>query len=244
MAPVPQSVLVAVDFGEASASAVAVGGFIAGKCRASLRLLHAETIEAPPYFTSDQMDQLERQRQTLRGQAEQFLARFGQQHTTEPFSMVIVEPPPADAIIRTAATADLVVMGTHGRHGPKRWWLGSVAERVLRDLPRPLLIVRADVRQPASSLFDRALVHAAAPLVGATALRVAREFAATCGGETIDGRHDLIEPAIGRAQATVLVAAVPTPRNPGWLADYGEPLVRFCPVPILFVPETKEGTPS
>jgi nucleotide-binding universal stress UspA family protein len=38
--------------------------------------------------------------------------------------------------------ADLIVMGTHGRRGFNRLLLGSDAERVLRDTPVPLLLVR------------------------------------------------------------------------------------------------------
>ncbi|WP_322788535.1 universal stress protein [Paraburkholderia oxyphila] len=38
--------------------------------------------------------------------------------------------------------ADLVVMGTHGRHGVSRAVLGSVAEGFLRISPCPVLVVR------------------------------------------------------------------------------------------------------
>lgn len=37
---------------------------------------------------------------------------------------------------------DLIVMGTHGRHGLPRVLLGSVAERVVRMAPVPVLTVR------------------------------------------------------------------------------------------------------
>lgn len=43
-----------------------------------------------------------------------------------------------------SARADLIVMGTHGRHGFKRFLLGSVAERVVRESPCPVLLVRGD----------------------------------------------------------------------------------------------------
>ncbi|WP_227377757.1 universal stress protein [Haladaptatus halobius] len=37
---------------------------------------------------------------------------------------------------------DLVVMGTHGRTGLSRYFLGSVTERVIRSAPIPVLVLR------------------------------------------------------------------------------------------------------
>ncbi len=42
-----------------------------------------------------------------------------------------------------AWSADLVVIGTHGRRGVGRMLLGSDAEQVLRTSPVPVLVVRA-----------------------------------------------------------------------------------------------------
>ena len=54
-------------------------------------------------------------------------------------------PSPRMASCKLAAlkNADLIVMGTHGRSGLNRWMLGSVAERVLRESPVPVLTVRS-----------------------------------------------------------------------------------------------------
>ncbi len=38
--------------------------------------------------------------------------------------------------------ADLIVMGTHGRHGLARLFLGSVADGVVRSAPVPVMLVR------------------------------------------------------------------------------------------------------
>lgn len=53
----------------------------------------------------------------------------------------IVESDVVPAILTAAETADLLVLGTHGRSGFARLILGSVAERLLRQAPCPLLIV-------------------------------------------------------------------------------------------------------
>ncbi len=46
----------------------------------------------------------------------------------------------------TALGADLIVMGTHGRHGLPRVFLGSVAERVVRSSPVPVLTTQEPAR--------------------------------------------------------------------------------------------------
>jgi nucleotide-binding universal stress UspA family protein len=50
-----------------------------------------------------------------------------------------------DRVILEEATrwgADLIVLGTHGRHGVERFWFGSVAEGVARGAAVPVLFVR------------------------------------------------------------------------------------------------------
>jgi nucleotide-binding universal stress UspA family protein len=54
---------------------------------------------------------------------------------------------------------DLIVLGTHGRHGVARAVLGSVAERILRGSDVPVLMVTAHTAAPPSGgRFSRALV--------------------------------------------------------------------------------------
>jgi hypothetical protein len=85
------------------------------------------------------------------------------------------------------------------------------------------------------------LVHASAPLRGDAVLAFTRQLTSCAGGTAIDAREGLIEPALERTGATSLAAGVPEPRTAAWTSNYGEPLVRFCSVPILFVPEFNEG---
>jgi nucleotide-binding universal stress UspA family protein len=50
----------------------------------------------------------------------------------------------ADAIVRAARAkrANVIIMGTHGRTGLARLFMGSVAERVVGTAPCPVLTVR------------------------------------------------------------------------------------------------------
>jgi nucleotide-binding universal stress UspA family protein len=62
---------------------------------------------------------------------------------------------PAAEIVRYAAHAaiDLIVVGTHGRTGVTRALIGSVAERVIRTAPCPVLTVPATTRpRPAEAV--------------------------------------------------------------------------------------------
>jgi nucleotide-binding universal stress UspA family protein len=46
-------------------------------------------------------------------------------------------------------SCDLIVMGTHGRTGLRRLLMGSIAEKVVRQAPCPVLVVRIPVNSPA-----------------------------------------------------------------------------------------------
>ncbi len=55
---------------------------------------------------------------------------------------------PAEQVLETARDldADLIVMGTHGRKGLSHLVLGSVAERVVRESPIPVLTAHSTAR--------------------------------------------------------------------------------------------------
>lgn len=89
----------------------------------------------------------------------------------------------AEQILAAAGelAVDLVVMASHGRTGAERWWLGSVADEVVRHADRPLFLVSAralaarvigpytvrDVmtREPATVRDDEPLVSAVRKLL-------------------------------------------------------------------------------
>jgi len=59
---------------------------------------------------------------------------------------VVVEGSPTRKIVEMAADFDLVVMGTLGRSAIGKLFIGSVAERVTRYAPCPVLVVRSKSR--------------------------------------------------------------------------------------------------
>jgi nucleotide-binding universal stress UspA family protein len=64
----------------------------------------------------------------------------------------------ATEILAEAASADMLVLGTHGRSGLEHLMLGSVAEKVVRKAKCPVMTIpRAapDATQPVPSLFHR-----------------------------------------------------------------------------------------
>lgn len=134
------------DFSECATQAEAVAVDLARKLDAELVLVQV-LVEAPLYsegFISRRQVQTvyDAQRkwseEALEARAEQFRqsgikaswrVRFGA---------------PQEEIVRTAGEegAGMIVMGTHGRSGLNRALLGSVAERVIRLAPCPVLTVR------------------------------------------------------------------------------------------------------
>jgi nucleotide-binding universal stress UspA family protein len=76
---------------------------------------------------------------------------------------------PADVILETAERerTDLIVMGTHGLGGVRKWLLGSTTERVLRRTHTPVFAVPPTVGESVSSPADAALLDAG-PVLAAT----------------------------------------------------------------------------
>ena len=82
---------------------------------------------------------LERERQ-------EELVKLAREHipATVRYETLVVNGWPGEAVLKAARDldADLIVMGTHGRRGLAHLMIGSVAERVVRAAPCPVLTVR------------------------------------------------------------------------------------------------------
>lgn len=141
-------VLVATDFGEAADAALTYGRALATGFGASLDVLH---VVDNPFLRATAADP-----QVMESAALQQLNRrlTEEDHRTLlVHALIKVSDDPADVIVEHARTAgiDLIVTGTHGRHGVPRLLMGSVAERIVRAAPCPVLSVRHPEREFARS---------------------------------------------------------------------------------------------
>jgi nucleotide-binding universal stress UspA family protein len=66
-----------------------------------------------------------------------------QRDLEQPVAVRVVTGAAARAIVEAATPDDVIVMASHGRTGVKRWFLGSVAEDVMRRAESPVLLIRA-----------------------------------------------------------------------------------------------------
>jgi nucleotide-binding universal stress UspA family protein len=140
-------VLVPTDFSEPSAKALVYGQALARRFGASLHVLHA--IEAPLAQGWDAYgfaDVLPQRRAQVLAEAQRRLEEAVPQAERDrvPTELVTRLGDPRGEIARFAQERgiDLIVMGTHGRGGMTHLLMGSVAERVVRTAPCPVLTVR------------------------------------------------------------------------------------------------------
>ena len=232
----PQIVLVGVDFGDASARAVALAGVVASAFHARLRALHAERFEPPPYFTVEQIERLEAERRTAQARAADQLVAFAAEASACTVEPAIADEPPVEALLEAAAAADLIVLGTHGRRGPGRWWLGSVAERVVGAAPIPVLVTRAATAPP-QEVFERIAIVRDAGDASAATRAYAEQLAAIAGGVVTDGGVVAQCDAGALQQASLVVVATSRDRLSGGVADSVARLLGACQRPVLFIPE-------
>lgn len=89
-------------------------------------------------------DAYERARLATEGNAESYLAARASAIRAEDLTVEaeLLRGTPAFALLDAIRAEDVVVMSTHGRGGYRRWMLGSVAEKLVREAAAPVLLVR------------------------------------------------------------------------------------------------------
>lgn len=141
-----QHILVPTDLGEPSEPAIDLGTDLAKKFESELTLLHVYEVPMYAYSAMAYTTAADLLAPMEAAAREKLEARL---------TVLRKQLPRAKAILRTGtpweeilaaiaeSKADLVVMGTHGRRGVTHALLGSVAEKMVRLSPIPVLTVRA-----------------------------------------------------------------------------------------------------
>jgi nucleotide-binding universal stress UspA family protein len=135
----------AIDFSEPSRLAAREASELARRFEGELELLHvhlppppAVAIEAIPaaHDVTAALAELRDMMSTWQEEAARLSHR--------PVHATVISGIPGDEIVRFARErpVDALVLGTHGRKGLPRLLLGSVAERVVREAPCAVVVVR------------------------------------------------------------------------------------------------------
>lgn len=136
-------ILIALDETPLSAHAVDVATSLAESVQGDIGLVHVIDMSlvagAEGFPAAEVLNDL---RQAGRNLFERAAARLPSMKNAWQF---LKEGSPADHIVKAAQEwgADLIVIGSHGRSGVPRIFLGSVAEKVIRFAPCPVLVVKA-----------------------------------------------------------------------------------------------------
>ncbi|MEZ4701549.1 MAG: universal stress protein [Rhodothermales bacterium] len=187
------TILVAHDFSSCSSQALKDGIELAIATRASLHLLYVEVMHADsPLKGSEDTVKAARMKDMLHGAIQEAVAALGRQVSDIPSIVycVLRDFAAAPSILQYAQeySADLIVMGTHGRRGLPRKLIGSSAEEVVRLAGCPVLTVREHVQlKPLTASVRSILVPIDFSEHATYALGVAKDLA-----DFFDARLDLV----------------------------------------------------
>ena len=143
-----KNIVVATDFSEPSDAALAYGRALARTFGATLHLVHVvDNVPTLVYGAEAYAVSMPELQQEVENAARTQLADLLVDNDRPPLparAVLLTSNAPAAAIVDYAKgeRIDLIVAGTHGRGGVAHLLMGSVAERVVRTAPCPVLTVR------------------------------------------------------------------------------------------------------
>jgi len=145
-------ILVPVDFSEFSTKAAEYALFLAEKFCARVTLFHAMVLFKTDIKEKEHLESYEEVIEKIEDKRFKKLqdhCKKGEKKGVEVDSVLERGISEADTILDHCSDGDydLVVMGTHGRTGIKRWTTGSVAEKVVHHSPVPVITVHKDIKK-------------------------------------------------------------------------------------------------
>jgi nucleotide-binding universal stress UspA family protein len=146
-------ILIATDFGEAAEAALAYGRELARTFGATIDVLTvADNVLAHSFATEGFIASYPELQREVDEAAKKSLAALVTDEDRRELGarpIVVTATSPALAIVEYARSngIDLIIMGTHGRGPMAHLIMGSVAERVVRTAPCPVMTVRHPERE-------------------------------------------------------------------------------------------------
>jgi nucleotide-binding universal stress UspA family protein len=137
-----QKILCATDFSDCSVAAVRYGIALANELNAFLYVCHVVDVPFAGMYGEANPDPVQLERRSMAYARDQMEELIGDAELK--WESVVTIGHTADEIARIAGEkrVGLVVSGTHGRAGIKRFLLGSVTERLMRVVACPLMVIR------------------------------------------------------------------------------------------------------
>jgi nucleotide-binding universal stress UspA family protein len=136
-----RKILCAVDFGPSTKMTIEMARQVAESNHGTVILFHVAPMPVEAIGQPLMVEPLS----GAEDDAHKRLNHLASETLTHSYEIVVVTGDPATAIIEVAKeqAADLIVMATHGRTGLSHFFLGSVAERVVRESAVPVMTARA-----------------------------------------------------------------------------------------------------
>lgn len=147
-----RDILVPLDGSRFAEAALPLAGHLARATEARLHLVLAQVPQAALMVGAEMVPPLTDSSEERKALSHSYLAkiasrlRVGASGSAE-FSQVDGPAGPSICEEATRLDADLVVMATHGRGAFRRFWLGGVADYVIRHLATPVLLVHPTATQ-------------------------------------------------------------------------------------------------
>ena len=142
-----ESIVLPTDFSEAAGAAAPMAFDLAQDCLARLTLFHCVEQDVPPPYYAAGITSIFELNDEVLSVARQHLAQLIPDSLAERLDhdFVIREGRSAHELILFAreSAVDLIVMATHGYSGLEQALLGSTTDRVVRNAPCPVLVVRS-----------------------------------------------------------------------------------------------------
>ena len=169
------SIVVPLDGSAFGKRALPVALALARRSSAAVHLVHVHESGVYPWGRSEyDMTLRDQLRAAMRTDLSALAAQLARE-TSLPVDAEFLDGEVVPALRRHLAErrSDLVVMMTHGRSGPSRAWLGSIADGLVRHSPVPVLLVRSGAEWPndlAEPLFRRVLIPLDGSMIAESAL--------------------------------------------------------------------------